>query len=97
MISYTMLSFLTLMQVWDLYTTTDALKRGYGKETNPLLKRLLKAADEDTTFWRLFYVKLVVLVALWFTQPGAAWLAGIVVLYAYVLVNNTKLWWKNRR
>ena len=91
-----LLIVLTTLSAWDVHTTTDARKRGYGKEATPWL-RWLNAWQEDSVFWFLLVAKVTVVVALWATAApsGFWWYVGLCVVYGYFVgVGNTKLWYQ---
>ena len=91
-----LLILLTALSAWDVHTTTDARKRGYGKEDTPWL-RWLNAQHEDTVFWFLLAGKITVVIMLWATATPAGfwWYVGLCAVYGYFVgVGNTRLWYK---
>lgn len=94
-----LLLLLAALAVWDVLSTLYVLSRG-GRESNPLLLKLFRAFPGHETEV-LLGTKLVAACAIGY----AAWkgelpdwaLAGVVVLYAVVAVNNTKVVLRTRK
>lgn len=95
-----LLSLLTTIQIWDVHTTSDAKKKGYGREawkTMLWINRL----SEDSAFWALLAIKGALCVGLWYVflpLQGAipiAVLIGLILFYIYfVVIGNTRLWYQ---
>ncbi len=96
-----------VMQLLDLHTTSEILKRGKGREANGLLGFMNDGrADDDPRFWKLAGLKSVmagvVLYAGWvaygYVGSGTLWapvltalMAGLDAWYLWVLVNNWRI------
>jgi hypothetical protein len=96
-INQALLVIFTLLQVWDVHTTQDALKRGYGVEANPVLGSINHMTPAKR-FWLLLVLKVAVCAFLWWqfdASVAAAWVYGaLVIFYGYVVAwSNTKLWY----
>lgn len=88
-----LLSLLTAIQVWDVHTTSDAMKRGYGREAWGPMK-WLNRLHEDAAFWSLLAIKVALCVTLWIVRPPEIVLIGLIVFYVvFVVIGNTKLWY----
>lgn len=93
-----------VLQVFDLHTTSDVLKRKTGIEANPVLGWFLNsAALTQAKFWFLAAVKLVAAAACamigitgWFVSEYAVAAAVILTLlgvfYTKVVVSNWKIY-----
>ena len=79
-----------LLQVFDLYTTNEAIRSGVGRESNPLLRGLA------SNFWQLLGVKLVTVAAIvWIAISQDSWalyaLLALDVYYGVIVVNNWRI------
>lgn len=86
--------------LWDIYTTHDALTKGYGHEANPLLGAINGMTPADRLFI-LCFLKLLAIGALVYTKvdtiEGTYVYGAVLLVYGYIVAwGNTRLWWKNR-
>lgn len=98
-----------VLQVFDLHTTSDVLKRKTGMEANPVLGWFLNsAASMQAKFWFLATVKLVAATACamvgvtgWFVSEYAVTAAVILTLlgvfYTKVVVSNWKIYQEEKQ
>lgn len=96
-----LLVFVCLAQLWDVYTTSEILKRG-GYEKNDLWLSIFAGLTPHQRYWTLLAAKLALVAALvWafldgqLEAPAAQWsLVGLAVLYGYVVVYRNTVAWK---
>ena len=87
---------LTLLQAADFYTTWYALKSGTGQEANPFVKKLMGTIGVIPT---LVLLKMGLAALAWGmyvnglleTRAAETAVAGLVVLYLVIVINNFKV------
>jgi len=97
--------YMVVMQAIDLHTTSEAIKRGVGKEDNEVLAGLLNTDEQHAKkFWRLVVFKIVgALISIgigvlgWFVSSEEAVViavihAALAIYYTKIMINNWKLY-----
>lgn len=87
-----MLAIFILLQLADVWTTHEVLKRG-GVEDQPFMRRLMELFGDAKT--AMVIGKLLMLAGLWYAivtdQMPDSWLAGFCALYAVVVWSNYEI------